>query len=324
MDPFEHLDALTLSQAIKLLGRPSSAPLAGGTDLLGELKRGIRRIDHLINLKTIPGLNRIHFGKGLRIGGLTTLSELEDHPVLLRKIPILSQALSLIGTKQLRNMGTLAGNLCQHPRCWYYRDASFHCWLKGGKVCFAFEGENVHHAVLGASPCRAVHPSDLAPVLIALGAKVKISGPKGNRWIPLEDFFMEPEESHRQQNVLKRKELVTEIEIPFPPRGAKGIYLKEMERKAWSFAMVSAALCLVPKGERVSEVRLVLGGVAPIPWRLREAEELLRGERLSEGLITSAVEVALTQARALSMNGYKVPLAKALIKRALISVIHRK
>src|SRR4030067_3226768 len=163
MHRFEHINAPNLSTAIKLLNQPETAAIAGGTDLLAELKRRIKKPRCLVNLKSVPGMNRIHLNKNLRMGALVTLSEIERHPKILRKFPILHQAVSLAATPQLRNMGTTGGNLCQHPRCWYYRSPLFPCWLKGGKKCFAVNGENRFHAILGRGLCQSVHPSDLAP-----------------------------------------------------------------------------------------------------------------------------------------------------------------
>jgi xanthine dehydrogenase YagS FAD-binding subunit len=321
MHPFKHIDAPKLSTAIELLNKPYTAALAGGTDLLGELKRRIKRVNQIVNLKTISGLNKIRYKKSLNIGALVTVAEVEYHPFILKRFPMIAQAASFTATPQLRNMGTVAGNLCQHPRCWYYRNSSFHCWLKGGEVCFALKGENKYHAILGGSICHAVHASDLAPVLMALDSKVKIAGPKGNRWIFLEDLYIKPRHGQRQMTVLKTNELITEIQVMVPPKRSKGIYLKVMERKTWSFALVSVAAHLSVEGNHISRLRLVLGGVAPIPWRVKGTEGVLGGQRFSEGLVKSAAEAALADAHPLRDNGYKLQLTKALIQHALMALI---
>jgi xanthine dehydrogenase YagS FAD-binding subunit len=317
MHPFEHINPANLSAAIRLLGDPQMEAIAGGTDLLGELKKRIRAPRGLVNLKAIHGLNKIRVEKKLTIGALVTLSEMERHPAILKRFPILQQAISLAATPQLRNMGTVAGNLCQHPRCWYYRSPLFHCWLKGGQKCFAVRGENKYHAILGGEICHAVHPSDLAPPLMALDAQVQVAGPKGRRKIPLEEIYQNPRKDRRQMTVLKRNELITEVILPVPSRKSQAIFLKAMERKAWSFALVSLAAFVSFDGNRIEKVRLVLGGVAPIPWRAKEAEEVLAGEKFSEEVIKAAGEAAVAGARPLKDNGYKIQLAKGLIQKAL-------
>ncbi|MCX8116982.1 MAG: xanthine dehydrogenase family protein subunit M [Desulfobacterota bacterium] len=321
MRPFEFFTPSTISEAIRLLNKPHSYPLAGGTDLLGELKRGIRRVDRMVNLKAIPRLKKIVEGKMVRIGGLVTLAEIEEAPLFAKSFPLLSQAASLVASKQLRNLGTLAGNLLQRPRCWYYRNAPFHCWLKGGRACFAIGGENAYHAILGAGHCQAVHPSDLAPALIALDSEVEIVGPKGRRRIPLEALYRNPTERDRQVTLLKRNEIITAVLLNRPFKGSKGIFLKAGDRKAWSFALVSVAAFLILKGGKVSSLRLVLGGVAPYPWRVKEVEGFLEGKQPSEERIRRASEMALAKARPLKENGYKIPLAKALIEKALTSLL---
>jgi xanthine dehydrogenase YagS FAD-binding subunit len=270
-----------------------------------------------VNLKTIPGLSEIRHRGGLRLGALVTLSDIEHHPGVLEKFSFLAQAASLAATRQLRNTGTVAGNLCQHPRCWYYRSPLFHCWLKGGEKCFAFEGENKYHAILGGGPCHAVHPSDLAPALIALNAKVQLTGPARKREMSLEELYAKPKRDHRQMTVLGPGELIREIQIPIPSKKSRGIYLKEMERRAWSFALVSVAAHVTFEGDRMAEVDIVMGGVAPVPWRAKEAEKVLTGEKVSAVVAKAAGEAAVVAAKPLRDNEYKVNLAKELIKKAL-------
>lgn len=320
MNRFEHIDAPDIRTAITLLSEPQTEALAGGTDLLSELKRRIRHPRRLVNLKSAPGLNKIRYEKGLSIGPLTTLAEIEHDPTVLKKFPILTQAVSQAATPQLRNMGTVAGNLCQHPRCWYYRSPLFNCWLKGGKKCFAVNGENKYHAILGAETCHAVHASDLAPPLMALDARVRMVGAKDRRQISLEELYTKPTQNHRQLTILKPGELITEVHTPMPPKNSQGVYLKAMERKAWSFALVSVAAQITFDKDHVAEARLFLGGVASFPWRAEDAEKILQGQKLSEGLAKTAGEVTVADARPLRDNAYKVQLAKELIRRALRAV----
>ncbi len=317
MNAFEHVDADNLSKAITLLKKPNTEALAGGTDLLGEMKKGIKQPGRLVNLKTLPGLKRILFSSNLSLGALVTLSEIEHHSMISKKFPILAQAASQVATPQLRNTSTVAGNLCQAPRCWYYRSPLFQCWLKGGEKCFAVNGQNRYHAILGSDICYAVHASDLAPALMALDARIKVVGPKRRRQISLEDLYAKPTPYHRSLTILRPGELITEVRVPIPSKNSRGVFLKAMERKAWSFALVSVAAQISFEKDHVAEARLVLGGVASFPWRAKNAEEILRGQKLSEEGIKTAADIAVAQAQPLRENEYKVPLVKGLLQRAL-------
>ncbi len=324
MHNFEYAAAADLETALALLREPESELLAGGTDLLGELKRRIRSPRRLVNIKTLDKLGEVSLdleeGKALKIGALVSISEIERHSIVAEQFPSLQQAASSVASPQLRNMGTLGGNLCQHPRCWYFRNPRFPCWLKGGSKCFAVIGENKLHRILGEGVCHSVHPSDLAPVLIALEARVRISGPDGEREIPLEKLYTLPREDQRQTTVLNRGELVTEIRVPVPEKPGRGIFLKSMERRAWAFALAGVALQLRLDGDRVAEGRMVLGGVAPIPWRAKEAEMVLMGQKLSEDLVQRAGEAAVSGVRPMRDNAYKVLLVQALVRKALIAL----
>jgi xanthine dehydrogenase YagS FAD-binding subunit len=249
-----------------------------------------------------------------------TLAEIEQHPVIQEKFPVLAQAASSAATPQLRNMGTVGGNLCQKPRCWYYRNKLFPCWLKGGEQCFAEDAENRYHAILGADRCHAVHPSDLAPALIALDATLRVVGPGLSGEISVEELYRKPTASRRQMTILGSSELITEVRVPVPKANARGIYLKAMERQSWSFALVSVATQLSFAGERIADARIVLGGVAAIPWRAKDSEKILAGQKFSEELVARAAEAAVAGAQPLRDNRYKVPLARGLVKRALMSL----
>ena len=323
MNSFEHIETQDLASALTILQEPRSAALAGGTDLVGELKRGIRRPDRLIDLKRIHSLKGISVGPDLRLGALTPLSAMEEHPAVISQRPLLHQALKSTATLQLRNMGTVGGNLCQRPRCWYYRNHLSLCWLKGGEFCWAARGENHYHTILGKAICHAPHPSDLAPALMALQSRIKITSSKGVREIALEELYQEPRPERRQMTILEPGELVTEIAVPLPAQSTRGIYLKAMERKAWSFALVSVAAILGFDGDTITGGRLVLGGVATIPWRAKGAESILGGKKFSEGLCREVVDSALREARPLRDNQYKVPLAKGLIRRALTQLLNQ-
>lgn len=319
MRSFEHINATDLQTAVALLGEASTEAIAGGTDLLGELKARLRSPQRLVNLKTLPELHEISYSPktGLKLGALVTLAEIEKHPLIRERFPILAQAAASAATPQLRNMGTIGGNLCQKPRCWYYRQKLFPCWLKGGDKCFAEDGENKYHAILGADRCHAVHPSDLAPALIALDATIRVVGPDLDGEIALEELYTKPTESHRRMTILGPGELIVEIRVPASKNDARGVYLKAMERQSWSFALVSVAAQLSFEGERITDARLVLGGVAAIPWRAKDSERILIGQQLSEELAQRAAEAAVAGAQPLRDNQYKVPLAKGLVERVL-------
>jgi xanthine dehydrogenase YagS FAD-binding subunit len=239
------------------------------------------RPTRLVNLKNIRGLNRIALNaKGLTIGALVTLTELEEHAGVRKSYPGLAEAAHSIATPQIRNLGTVGGNLCQRPRCWYFRLEEVNCLKKGGSECYAATGENKYNAIIGGGPSYIVHPSDLAPMLLALGATVSVTGAASKRVIPLDKFFTLPSEGDiRRENVLKNDDIITEIFVPASPLAARSTYLKFKERESLDFALASAAVAVQLKGNRaVRDVRIVLGGVAPVPWRVLAAEKFLVGK----------------------------------------------
>ena len=322
MKSFEHVNVDTVENAISFLDADwNTRIIAGGTDLLGEMKREIISPQKLVNLKTIKDSSDIRYSEeeGLTVGALTTLSDIESNEIVLERFSILSQAISKVATPQLRNMGTIGGNICQRPRCWYYRNPHYLCLRKGGRRCFAPAGENRYHAILGGGPCFIVHPSDIAPALIALDASLEIANPEGRRVIPIEEFFVGPKVDPYRENILKSNEIITEIRVPSPRENSRGIYLKAMERKVWDFSTVSVASQIAFDDGIVSSARIVLGGVAPIPWRVPNAEAVVQGKAIDEKTAEQAAEVALANRRPLRDNVYKVELAKALVKRALLN-----
>jgi xanthine dehydrogenase YagS FAD-binding subunit len=221
-------------------------------------------------------------------------------------------------------MATLGGNLLQRPRCWYFRNARLPCWLKGGEDCPAYAGENALHALFGGGPCYAVHPSDIAPALLALDAEVRLQGRHGIRTLPLTEFFALPVAERRTETTVQHDDIVLAVRLPPLPAGTRSTYLKAMDRKVWAFALVGVAAVVRvdnTKGRRIAAARLTLSGVAPIPWRAVTAERALLGAEVSDTLFAHAAEVALADATALRQNAYKLPLAKALIRRALQAII---
>jgi xanthine dehydrogenase YagS FAD-binding subunit len=293
--------------------------MAGGIDLLGELKDYIRTPDVVVNLKTIPGLNTLKVGgTGLSLGPLVRLADIAEHDGIARSYTALANSAAVVGSPQIRNVGTIGGNLCQRPRCWYYRDEEVKCLKKGGDTCYAVEGENQYHAILGGGPSYIVHPSDCAPALIALRASVQITGSKGVRTIPLEKFFTLPGDNIFQENVLQPNEIVTLITVPSPAAGTKSHYLKVRHKEGFDWALAGAAVALQMDGNTVKDCRIVLSGVAPIPWRSAEAEASLKGKTLTAALAQKAGEAAVSKAKPLGKNQYKVPLTRNTVMAAIL------
>ncbi len=236
-----------------------------------------------------------------------------------QQIPLLAMAAGRVGTPQIRNMGTIGGNLCQRPRCWYYRN-NYPCFKHGGKACYSALGENDYHAILEGGPSYIVHPSDTAPALVALGATARIVGRSGERMVPLDKFFVTPRQDVTKENVLMPDEILVEIQVPNAPAGSKAIYVKEMVREVWDFALCSVAAMVTVQNGVVQDVRIVLGGVAPIPYRALKAEAAIKGKPLNEASAAAAGLAAVEGAKPLAKNGYKVPLTQAVVTRALLSL----
>jgi len=327
MKSFENIDARSVKEAVSLLQKfqqqkKVAAVVGGGSEYLQLMKDQVMTPDYVINLKTIPGLNAIREERGgFRIGALATLAEIEEHSVLGEKLLILSDAAGEAASPQIRNAGTIAGNICQRPFCWYFRSSHFNCLRKGGQVCYTVTGDGRFHAILGGGPSYIVHPSDTAPALVALGAQIKIAGPAGEKTMPLEKFFVLPSVDFKRENVLNPGEIVTEIYVPIPKPGSKGFYHKVRERLAWDHAIVSVATVVQSSGGVAREARVVLGGVAPIPWRAAGAEEFLRGKKLDEANAQKAGEIALEGAKPLKDNVYKIAMAKLLVQRGLLASV---
>jgi xanthine dehydrogenase YagS FAD-binding subunit len=326
MRPFEYVRAKSVAEAAQSLGteRDAAKVLAGGTDLLGELKDYIVTPSRLIAIKTVPNLGKIEGdGKGgLKVGALVTLTKLAENETVKKSYPVLAQAIDLSAMPQIRNAATIAGNLCQRPRCWYYRDEHTICLKKGGEKCYAVNGENQYHAILGGGPCYIVHPSDPAPALVALGASAVVSDGARERAIPLSDFFVLPAQNVRRENVLAQNEVVTHVLIPAPAAGTKSAYVKEREKDSYDWALASAAAVVTagPDG-KVTAARVVLGGVAPVPWRAEAAEAALIGKKLTDATAAEAGRLAVEGAKPLDKNAYKVALAPIVVKRALLGAV---
>ena len=327
MKSFENIDAKSVKEAVGLLQKFNqqkklAAVVGGGSEYLQLMKDHVVEPDYVINLKTIPGLDYIREERGgFRIGALAKLADIEEHTAVREKLLILADAAGDAASPQIRNAGTIAGNICQRPFCWYFRSSNFTCLRKGGQVCYTVTGDGRFHAILGAGPSYIVHPSDTAPALVALSAQIKIAGPAGEKTMPLEKFFVLPSVDYKRENVLNPGEIVTEIFVPMPKAGSKGFHHKVRERLAWDHAIVAVDTIVESGGGVVRHASVVMGGVAPIPWRAQKAEEFLRGKRLDEATAKQAGEIALEGAKPLKDNVYKIKLAQDLIQQGLLASI---
>ena len=324
MNGFEFVAAQAVEDAVELLadGGGSARIIAGGTDILGELKEGVISPSMLVSVANIPALKGVTVdAEGVRIGAATTLADIEAHPHINSDYAALTQAAASVATPQIRNVGTLGGNLCQRPRCWYYRSPLFDCRKKGGEQCFAHDGSNKFHAIFGGAVCPAVHPSDTAVALLALGADALIASASGERILPIARFFAPPEADVRYENALRAGEALTAVRIPKRAAGLRSVYLKAKERQAMDFALASVALALDVSGGRIGGARIALGGVAPVPHMAREAASALDGRRVSDVDADRIGRIAVQDAKPLSDNGYKVRLAAGLVARAVRTLL---
>lgn len=323
MKPFRHTDAKTLSDAIKLLVEYGGKAqlLAGGTDLLGLLKSKAPPAypELLINIKSIPGLGDIKMDdEGLRIGALAKLADIVDSPKVKKDYPILAEAALSVAIPQIRYMGTLGGNLAQETRCWYYRypheiGGRIMCRRKDEGVCLALAGDNRYHAIFGGKLCFAVCPSDTAVALAALDAQLRITGPDGERLLDVMDFY------NPLGTALGPGEIITEIQIPCPSADNRQAFIKHRVRESVDFAIVSVGVVSVIREGICSFARIVLGAVAPGPYRTTQAEEFLSGKALNDETIEAAAAAAVAGAVPLSKNAYKIEIARTLVKRALLT-----
>jgi xanthine dehydrogenase YagS FAD-binding subunit len=338
MRAFANQNARTVQQAVALAREAIDAGRSvsfagGGSDLLQLVKDhipnrpgrtpGTGEPDVLINLKGVVGLDRIESNAGgLRIGGLTTLRAIGEDPVVRERYTVVAEAADTVATPQIRNVGTLAGNIAQRPWCWYFRNG-FPCYKAGGDRCFSAGGENQLHAIFGGGPSYIVHPSDMAPALVALGASFRVAGTGGERTVAASEFFVLPRQDSRHENVLADDEVLVRAEVPPVPNGTRSTYRKIMDREAWTHALSSAAVVLQMDGEVCRSAAIVLGGVAPIPWRVPEAEALLAGRRVTPDLARRVGEAAVSGARPLAKNAYKVPLTQKLVERTVLELATR-
>ena len=295
---------------------------AGGTDLLDLMKEGLVEPARVVSLAALEELKTIGQGPdgALQLGSLLTLDRLGRDTDVGGRYPALARAAAASASPQIRNVATVGGNLLQRPRCWYLRAAEYHCLRKGGGHCFALTGENQYHAVFDNRPCAIVHPSTLATVLVALGASVVLADPEGRqRRLALEDFFVSVEKDVQRENVLQRQEILLHVDVPPPAPGTRMAYARLSQKAAFDWPLVDAAVVLeLATDGACRAARIVLGSVAPTPWRAREAERVIVGRHVEETPAAEAAGVAVKGATPLAGNAYKVTLARTIVYRALL------
>ena len=296
--------------------------IAGGTTLVDLMRETVERPDSVVDINALPYRNLEVGPAGLRVGALVRMTELARDPRVRTQYPVISEALELSASAQLRNMASIGGNIMQRPRCLYFRDVSSGCNRRQpGSGCPAIGGENRGHAVLGTSDqCVATHPSDLAVALVALDAVVVVRSRGGDRRIPIAGFFLEPGNTPDREHDLRPGELIVAVEVPAGPHTARSGYLKVRDRQSYEFALSSAAIALDIQGGVIRGARVAVGGTATVPWRLPEVERALVGRTASSSLWPEAAQHAADGARPLSGNGFKVELVKRTVARQLATV----
>lgn len=318
---FAYFRGPDIADAIRLLETQDARILAGGTDLLPCLRERIFPARTLVSLGAIPDIRGVTrtAEDGLSLGAMTAIAELATSAEISSRLPGLAEAALAVGSPQLRNQGTVGGNLCQKPRCWYYR-GEFPCLRKGGDRCHALGGDDRFHCILGGQACYIVHPSDLAPMLLALDAQAWIAGPAGHRSLALDDFFVPPATDPTRETHLQAGEILTHLHLAPPAEGLRTRYRKVRLRQAWDFALAGVALALQLDGDAPVAGRVVCSGVAPVPWRSLEAEAVIMNRPLTPARCREAARAALAPAKALAGNAYKIPLLTNLLEEELLAL----
>src|SRR5579859_654840 len=311
--------------SVALAKAPKARAIAGGSDLLDMVKEGLQgsglpRWETFVDIRTINGSDAITAkSDGLTIGALATLSAIERHPDIVKTYSVLSRAAGAAASPNIRNVGTIGGNINQRPRCWYFRNTEFDCYKKGGNFCFAVTGSNTYHAILNGELCYIVHPSDTAPALMALNASAVISTPTADKTVSFDNYFTGPRVDVLRENILSQGDLLKEIRIPAPKPGTGMAWFKAQRRgQTYDFAMANIATVITKENGKVSESRIVLSGVAPTPYRATAAEDVIKGQAVDARLAQQAADQALLPARPMTNNAYKVGLAKSLIVRSIL------
>jgi xanthine dehydrogenase YagS FAD-binding subunit len=323
MKAFAYITAESLDAATRHLAHAGGRPLikAGGIDVLDRLKERIDEPDAVLSLRRAGPVGKAieHRAQDgvIAIHALTTVAEVGADPIIRERLPALAEAARGAATPQIRNVATVGGNLCQKPRCWYYRSRDYHCLKKGGATCYAVQGDNRYHAIFGAGACHIVHPSNLAVPLLACGASVRLvrlaDGEQTRRDVTLDDFFRVPANPQHDENILAPGELVEEVLVPVESAGSHAVYEEVRHKQSFDWPLVSCAVNLNSR----ALPRVVLGAVAPIPWRLKEVERLIAGRKLTDDRIAEARTTATRAAEPMPHNRYKVPLVAAIVEIAL-------
>ena len=319
MKAFAYVKAAGEKQAVAALAAPGgkALPLAGGMDLIALMKDYVAQPDRLVSVKDLDASITKTANGGLRIGSAVTLADLIASADARRLYPALTDAAAEVGTPQIRNVGTVGGNLNQRPRCWYFRNEEFNCLKKGGSRCFAVDGENQYHAIFGEGPCHIVHPSSLAVPAIALDARFRIVGPAGEREVAAADYYEMPDRNLYGETILGASELLTHVILP-PPGQTRSATYEVRFKQSHDWPLASASVALGIQGQNVRGARIVMGAVAPVPWRAAAAEKVLVGKRITEQVAMEAADAAVAGAKPMSQNAYKVQIARTAVKRAIL------
>ena len=327
MKSFELYEPKNVQEALVVLkthGNKARA-LAGGSDLVAGVMKdwvsgaGMPLPDALVDLSTIPQLKGIKAdARGITIGAMTTLTDIIEHKEVIARIPLLKDAAHSVASQLIRNYGTLGGNLNQRPRCWFFRGKDFDCFKKGGDFCYSVSGDNRYHAIIGGELCYIVHPSDTATALLALNATAKVAGPTGERTVAFDNLFVGPRENILNENVLKPEELMTEVFIPNPAPGTRQAWTKLKNRQVYDFAVCAVATAFTVENGTWKDGRIVMGGVAPVPYRALVVENAIKGKDI-KAAIKQASAAIRTVARPMSMNAYKVDIAANMLERTILA-----
>lgn len=326
MNPFTYTRTTEAAQAVEALSAGGGAKvLGGGTNLVDLMKMGVETPTALIDINRLPltAVEELPDGKGVRLGALARNSDVAQHPLIVARYPVLSEALLSGASPQLRNMATTGGNLLQRTRCYYFYDPAFPACNKRnpGSGCGALQGYNRIHAILGQSDqCIATHPSDMCVAMAALEAVVRVSGPKGEREIAFQDFHLLPGETPEKETTLQPDELITAVDLPESGWAARSHYIKVRDRASYAFALVSVAAALEMDGPKIVQARIALGGVAHKPWRAMEAEAALAGQEATQAVFEEAAQAALAGAKGYEHNSFKIELARRTIVSALTTI----
>jgi xanthine dehydrogenase YagS FAD-binding subunit len=322
MNNFSYVKAGSLTEAIKALSTKGAWLHAGGTDLLGCARDEIIQVEKVVSISNLKGLRGISKdpNEGIKLGALTPLAQIAADATITEKYAVLAQAAAAVGSPQIREQGTIGGNLCQRPRCWYFR-SDLQCRKKGGNTCYAMSGENQYHAIFGGGPCFFVHPSDVAVALFALNAQLSIAGPSGNKTVEIKNFFVSPKQVIEKENILSLGEIITDVRIPSVTGNIRSSYRKIMARGSWDFALTSVAVVLHFENDSVRKAQIVLGGVGPYPWRAEATEKLLEGKKLDSNVAASAAAAAVSGAVPLRDNAYKLEMVKGTVEESIAAFI---